>query len=66
VSATVAALEDAYTDTDLFEKLCQICGDELDVAGTNELVHHIHSEATPDGQPKRNQPSNWDLWLASK
>jgi hypothetical protein len=23
----------------------------MDGAGTNELVHHIRSEATPDGQP---------------
>jgi hypothetical protein len=30
VSATAAALEDAYTDADLFETVCQIRGDELD------------------------------------
>jgi hypothetical protein len=43
VSATVAALEDAYTDADLFETICQIRGDQVDGAGTYELVHHIRS-----------------------
>jgi hypothetical protein len=47
MSATVAALEEAYTDADLFETICQIRGDELDDAGTHELVHHIPGTATP-------------------
>jgi hypothetical protein len=41
VSATVAMLEDAYTDADSFETFCQIRQDELDGADTHELVHHI-------------------------
>jgi hypothetical protein len=41
VSATVAALEDAYTDADLLETVSQVRGDELDDAGTFERVHHI-------------------------
>jgi hypothetical protein len=48
VSATVAALEDAYTDAAFFETVYQIRGDELDGAGTYELVHHIRGKATPD------------------
>ncbi len=48
VSATVAALEDACTDADLFETVCQIRGDDLDDAGTHELVHHIRGKATPE------------------
>jgi hypothetical protein len=52
VSATVTALEDAYTDTDSFERVCKIRGDDLDDAGTYvntyELVHHIRGKATPD------------------
>jgi hypothetical protein len=48
VSATVAALEHAYTDADLFETVCKIRGDELDDAGPYELVHHIRGKATPD------------------
>jgi hypothetical protein len=48
VSATVAALENAYTAADLFEKICQIRGDELDDAGTHALVHRIRREATHD------------------
>jgi hypothetical protein len=43
VSATVAALENVYTDADLLETICQIRGDELDDAGTHELVHHIRA-----------------------
>jgi hypothetical protein len=31
VSPTVAALEDACTDADLFEAICQIRGDEVDM-----------------------------------
>jgi hypothetical protein len=46
VSATVAALEDAYADADLFETVFQIRVDELDDAGTYELVHHIRGKAT--------------------
>jgi hypothetical protein len=49
-SATVAALEDAYTDADLFETIRHIRGDEVDGAGTHEVVHHIIGEATPDEQ----------------
>jgi hypothetical protein len=41
-------LRGAYTDAHLFETICQIRGDELDGAGTNELVHHILGEAKPD------------------
>jgi hypothetical protein len=48
VSATVAALEDAYTDAAFFETVCQIRWDELADTGTYELVHHIHGKATPD------------------
>jgi hypothetical protein len=73
VSATVAALEDAYTDADLFETICQIRGDELDGASTHELVHHIRGEATPEEEAlgtltrrKLKQLSIWDLWLASE
>ncbi len=51
MSATVAGLEDAYTDADLFEMICQIRGDELDGAGIDGLVHHIRrTNATPDEQ----------------
>jgi hypothetical protein len=39
--ATIATLEDAFTDADVFETFCQIRGDELDGAGTHERVHHI-------------------------
>jgi hypothetical protein len=47
VSATVVALEDAYTDAHLFEMICPIRGGELDGAGTHDLVHR---EATLDEQ----------------
>jgi hypothetical protein len=64
VSATVAALEDAYTDADLFETVCQI-------RGTYELVHHIRGKAAPDELAlgsftcrKLNQLPVWDLWHA--
>jgi hypothetical protein len=50
VSATVAALEDACTEADSFETICQIREDELDSASTREVVHHIRGEATPDEQ----------------
>jgi hypothetical protein len=50
VSAAVAALEGAHTDVHLFEMIRPIRGDELDGAGTHELVRHIHGEATPDEQ----------------
>jgi hypothetical protein len=73
VSGTVAALEDAYTDADLFKTICQIHGDELGGAGTHELVHHIRGEATPEEEAlgnltrrKLKQLSIWDLWLASE
>jgi hypothetical protein len=73
VSATVAALEGAYTDADLFETVCQIRWDELDGAGTCELVYHIRGKATPDElalgsftRRKLKQLPIWDLWLASE
>jgi hypothetical protein len=44
VSATVAALENAYTDADLFEKNRQMHEDEMDGIGAHELVHHIRGE----------------------
>jgi hypothetical protein len=50
VSTAVAAIEGAYTDAHLFETIHPIRGDELDGAGTQELVHHIRGEATPDEQ----------------
>jgi hypothetical protein len=50
VSATVAAPEDANTDADPFEMICQIRGDALVSDGAHELVHHIRGEATPDEQ----------------
>jgi hypothetical protein len=50
VSAAIAALEDAYTDANLFEPILHIRGDKLDCAGTHKLVHHISGEATPDEQ----------------
>jgi hypothetical protein len=34
------------TDANLFETICQIRGDELDGAGTHELVHHIRGAGT--------------------
>ena len=48
--ASVAAIEDAYTDTDFFETICQIRGDNVDDAGTHELVHHVRDIAAPDEQ----------------
>jgi hypothetical protein len=42
------SLEVAYTDASFFETICQILGDDLDSAGTHELVQHIRGEATPD------------------
>jgi hypothetical protein len=60
----------SYTDANLFEPLCQTRGDELDGAGTHELVHHIRVAATPDEQGlARRKPKQlpiWDLWLSSK
>jgi hypothetical protein len=44
VSATVAALENAYTDADLFEKTREMHEDEMDGTGAHELVHHIRGE----------------------
>ncbi len=73
MSDAVAALEGAYTDASLFETICQIRGDELDGAGTNELVHHILGEAKPDEHDlgsftrrKLKQLPISDLWLSSK
>jgi hypothetical protein len=45
VLAAAAALTHAYTDTEL---VCQIRVDDLDDAGTYEVVHHIRGKATPD------------------
>ena len=48
MSVTVDALEDAYTDADLFETMRQIRGDELDGADAYQLVHRMHGKATSD------------------
>ena len=52
---------------------CQIRGDELDDAGTYELVHHIRGKAIADElalgsftRRKLKQLPIWDLWLASE
>jgi hypothetical protein len=45
VSTTIAALEDAYTNANLLETICQIRGDELDDAVTQELAPHLGSLA---------------------
>jgi hypothetical protein len=73
VSVSIAAIEDAYTESDLFETICQIRGDDVDDAGTHELVHHIRSTATLDEQAlgsftprKLKQLPIWDLWLPSE
>jgi hypothetical protein len=73
VSTSVAALEDADTDADLYETICTIRGGKLDSAGTHKLVHHIRGEATPDEQAigsfmrcKLKQLYALDLWLASE
>jgi hypothetical protein len=73
VSTTVTALEDAYTDADLFETISQIRANELDDAGTHELVHHIRGKATPEKEAlgsfarrKLKPPPIWDVWLASE
>jgi hypothetical protein len=68
LSAVVTALEDAYTDADLFETICQIRGDKQDGAGTHELVHHMHGEATPDEQvlgcfTRRKQLQPLPIWV---
>ena len=44
MSATVAALENAYTDADLFEKTREMHEDEMDGTGAHDLVHHIRGE----------------------
>jgi hypothetical protein len=69
VSATVAALEDAYTDDDLFETIRHIRGDELD----GHLVHHIRGESTADEKAltsftrrKLKQLPTWNLWRDSE
>jgi hypothetical protein len=63
----------AYTDIDSFKTICQIHDDELDVAMTQVLVHHIRGEVTPDEQAfgtftrrKIKQLLIWDLQLASR
>jgi hypothetical protein len=74
VSATVAALDDAYTDADLFETVCQILADELDDAGTYELVRqHIRGKSAHDELAlasftcrKLKQLRIRDLWLATE
>jgi hypothetical protein len=66
VSLTVAALEDAYTDADLFETVCQIRGANLDDAGTYELVHYIRGKATADelalGSFTRRELKQFPIW----
>jgi hypothetical protein len=61
------------TDVYVFETVCQIRGNELDGAGTYELVHRIRGKATPDElvlgsftRRKLMQLPIWDLWLALK
>jgi hypothetical protein len=56
---------------DTFGTVCQIRGDELDDAGTYELVHRIRGKATPDEldlgsftSRKIKQLPIWDLRLA--
>jgi hypothetical protein len=73
VSATIAALEETYSNVDLFEMICQIRGDELNGAGTHELVHRIRGEAIPDEviigsftRRKHKQISTLDLSLPSE
>jgi hypothetical protein len=73
VSATVAAVKNAYTEADFFETVCQIRGDQLYAAGTYELVHHIRGKATPDelalgsfAPRKLAQLPTWDLWFAEE
>jgi hypothetical protein len=71
VSTTVAPLEDAYTDADLFATISQIRGDEPD--GTCSL-HLYHGEATLDeqafgsvtGHELKQFPTSRDLCLASE
>jgi hypothetical protein len=57
----------------LFEAVCQIRADEVDDAGTFELVHHIRGKATADElalgcftRRKLKQLPILDLWLASE
>jgi hypothetical protein len=62
------------TKADLFERICQNRGDELDGAGTPELVHHIRGEASPPYEQvlgsytrrKLTQLPIWDIRLASE
>jgi hypothetical protein len=73
VSAAVTALEDAYTDADLFETIRQIHGDKPDSSFTHELVHHIHGEATHEEyvlgyltrRKQLKQLPIWHFYLAS-
>jgi hypothetical protein len=73
VLAAVAALEDAYTDADIFETISQVREDELEDAGTFELVHHIRGKAPPNElalasftRRKLKHLPSWDIWLASE
>jgi hypothetical protein len=50
LSSTIAALEDTYTGAALLETIRQIHVDELDGAGTHEVIHHIR-EGTPTNRP---------------
>jgi hypothetical protein len=66
VSATNLRLPGRYTDANLFETVSLIRGDELDDAGTYELVH---KEATPDELkqlPIWDHLPQMDRWLASE
>jgi hypothetical protein len=73
MSASAAAIEDAYTDAILFKTICQIRGDDVDDTGAHELAHRICGTATPDEQAlgsftpcKLKQLPIWDLWLPSE
>jgi hypothetical protein len=73
VSITVAALGDAYNDADLFETIRQIRRDEVDGAGTYELVHHNRSENRAEEETlgsstrrKLEQLPIWDIYSPRK
>jgi hypothetical protein len=55
------------------KRFCQIRGNELDDAGTHELVHHIRGKATPEEEAlgsfarrKLKPLPIWDVWLVSE
>jgi hypothetical protein len=56
VSTTIAALEDAYTNANLLETICQIRGDELDDAVTQELAPPLGSLARLGMEIARRSP----------